>query len=294
MKVIPNSGQKAFRVTGYVEGWPPVYALVGYLDPDGRQDYDARAVTTTPDQHGLFTFDCDDLVAGKPASLRIVACHANGATTTIQFPYAVGEKGIVDIRTMRCLFALREFSKVLAEKGVEAARQAVPHDKEASRYAVAVLRGREKMREMVKADRVPASVDALPLSRVEPTRAVVGWSEPTYDNLPRKDPVLESAGKLFESGIFAHAPSEHQYSLDGAWRQLSGECGLPSQAGGTVIFIIYADGKEVFRSPIVRPGKTEPYTLNLTGVKELVLVTEDAGDGKAADWGLWLAPVLTR
>ena len=294
LTVIPNGGQKTFRVTGCVEGWPPVYALVGYLDPDGRQDYDARAITTSPDQHGLFTFVCDDLVAGKPASLRVVACHANGATTTIQFPYTVGEKGIVDTRTMRCLFALREFSKVLAEKGVEAARQAVPHDKEASRYAVAVLRGRKKMREMVKPDRVPASVDSLSLSRVEPTRAVVGWAKPTYDNLPRKDPVLESAGKLFESGIFAHAPSEHRYSLDGAWRQLSGECGLPSQAGGTVIFIIYADGKEVFRSPIVRPGKTEPYTADLTGVKELVLVTEDAGDGKAADWGLWLAPVLTR
>ena len=294
LKVIPVDGQKAFRVTGCVEGWPPVYGIVGYLDPDGRQDYDARAITTTPDQHGLFTLVCNDLVLGKSASLRVVACHTNGSTTTIQFPYAVGDNGTVDIRTMRCLFGLREFSKVLAEKGVEAARQAVPHDKEASRYAVAVLHGRERMREMVKPDRVPASVDSLLLSKAEPTRAVVGWLEPTYDNLPRKDPFLESAGKLFESGIYAHAPSEHQYSLDGAWRQLSGECGLPSQAGGTVVFVIYADDKEIFRSPIVRTGKTETYAVDLTGVKELVLATDDAGDGKAADWGLWLAPVLTR
>jgi hypothetical protein len=294
LKVVQADGQKAFRVTGCVEGSPPVYALVGYLDPDGRQDYDARAITTTPDQHGLFTFACDDLVVGKPASLRVVACHANGSTTNIQFPYAVGDNGTVDIRTMRCLFALREFSNVLAEKGVEAARLAIPHDEEASRYANAVLGGREKRREMVKADRVPASVDSLLLSRVEPTRAVVGWGGPTYDNLPRKDPFLESAGKLFESGIYAHAPSEHQYSLNGAWRQLSGECGLPSQAGGTVVFVIYADGKEIFRSPVVRPGKTESYAVNLTGVKELVLATEEAGDGKANDWGLWLTPVLTR
>jgi len=183
---------------------------------------------------------------------------------------------------------------VLAEKGVEAARLVIPHDEEASRYANAVLGGREKRREMVKADRVPASVDSLLLSRVEPTRVVVGWGGPTYDNLPRKDPFLESAGKLFESGIYAHAPSEHQYSLNGAWRQLSGECGLPSQAGGTVVFVIYADGKEIFRSPVVRPGKTESYAINLTGVRELVLATEEAGDGKANDWGLWLTPVLTR
>jgi hypothetical protein len=112
--------------------------------------------------------------------------------------------------------------------------------------------------------------------------------------LPRNDPLLESAGKLFESGIYAHAPSEHRYALDGAWRQLRGECGLPSQVGGTVVFVVYADGKEVFRSPVVRPGKTESYEIILTGVKNLVLTTEDAGDGNAADWGLWLAPELSR
>ena len=43
---MPIDGQRAFHVTGCVEGWPPVYAIIGYLDPDGRQDYDARVVTT--------------------------------------------------------------------------------------------------------------------------------------------------------------------------------------------------------------------------------------------------------
>ena len=151
-----------------------------------------------------------------------------------------------------------------------------------------------KLRATVKADCVPDSVDLLLLSRAEPTRAVVGWLEPTYDNLPRSNPFLESAGQLFESGIYAHAPSEHRYSLAGRWRQLKGECGLPSQAGGTVVFIIYADDKEMFRSPVVRPGKTESFDIDVTGVEELVLATEDAGDGRAADWGLWLAPELTR
>ena len=294
LKVVPIDGRKAFRVTGCVEGWPPVYALVGYLDPAGRKDYDARAITATPDQHGVFTFVCDDLVVGKTASLRIISCHANGSTTSIQFPYVVQDDGTVDVKTMRCLFALREFSKVLAEKGVEAARQVMPRDKDASRYAAAVLLGRDTIRQTLKANHVPESVDSLLLSRAEPTGAVVGWLKPTYDNLPRKNPLLESAGKLFESGIYAHAPSEHRYALDGAWRQLRGECGLPSQAGGTIVFVVYADGKEVFRSPVVRPGKTESYEIILTGVKNLVLTTEDAGDGNAADWGLWLAPELSR
>ena len=294
LKVVPIDGQRAFHVTGCVEGWPPVYAIIGYLDPDGRQDYDARVVTTAPDQDGEFTFVCDDLVAGKPAALRIVACHANGATTATHFPYAVASNGVVDVKTMSSLFALQEFSHVLTGKGVAAARQALPEDDEASRYAVAVLRGREKLRATVRADRVPNSVESLLLSRAKPTRAVVGWLEPSYDNLPRSNPFLESAGKLFESGIYAHAPSEHRYSLAGRWRQLKGQCGLPSQAGGSVIFIIYADDKEIFRSPIIRPGKTESFDVDVTGVEELVLATEDAGDGRAADWGLWLSPELIR
>lgn len=294
LQVVPTDGRKAFQVTGCVEGWPPVYALVGYLDPAGHKDYDARAITATPDQHGVFTLVCDDLVVGKAASLRIVSCHANGATTSLQFPYAVRSDGTVDIKTMRCLFVLREFSSVLAEKGTEAARQIMPDDKDASRFAVAVLRGREKKRETMKPSHVPLAVDSLLLSRAEPTRAVVGWLEPAYDNLPGQNPLIESAGKLFESGIYAHAPSEHEYDLAGEWRQLGGECGLPSQAGGTVVFVVRADDKEIFRSPVLQPGKTESYKLDLTGVKKLILSTEDAGDGKAADWGLWLAPKLSR
>ena len=73
-----------------------------------------------------------------------------------------------------------------------------------------------------------------------------------------------------------------------------GECGLPSRTSGTVVFVVRADDKEVFRSRVVQPGKTESYEIDLTGVKKLILSTEDAGDGKAADWGLWLAPELSR
>ena len=50
----------------------------------------------------------------------------------------------------------------------------------------------------------------------------------------------------------------------------------------------------MFRSHIIRPGKTVPFDIDVTRVEELVLVTEDAGDGRAADWGLWLSPELTR
>ena len=55
--------------------------------------------------------------------MRIVACHANGAATKIEFPYAVAEEGAADITVMKCLFQLKDFSKALAEQGVEAAME---------------------------------------------------------------------------------------------------------------------------------------------------------------------------
>ena len=53
-----------------------------------------------------------------------------------------------------------------------------------------------------------------------------------------------------------------EYDLEGEWRHLRGECGLPSQTGGTVVFAVRADDKEVFRSPVVQPGKTESYEID--------------------------------
>jgi len=294
LTVVLGEDRDSFRVEGKVHGMPLIYGLVCYLDPDGRGDYDALATTAAPDQKGRFSIVCKDLKAGKSAIMRIVACHANGAATKIEFPYAVAEEGAADITVMKCLFQLKDFSKALAEQGVEAAREFVPQEKRISKYATAVLQGRVKNRKTVQLDSLVETVVSLPLSQAEPERAAVGWLRPTFDNLPRQNPWLESAGKLFETGIYAHAPSEYHYVLDKAWQRLRGECGLPSQRIGSVVFVIYSDGREVFRSPVVRPGKTESYDIDLTGVSEIILATEDAGDGKAGDWGVWLGPELSR
>ena len=73
---------KNLRYAARVKADPPVYAVLGYFDPEGGGDYDARTATAVPDADGNFSFTCSsaDLVAGKEAQLRVVALQVNGAT----------------------------------------------------------------------------------------------------------------------------------------------------------------------------------------------------------------------
>ena len=294
LAVQPFDGEKAFRISGRVAGEPPVYAVIGYLDPEGGGDYDARTISTVPDGEGNFSLDCSALVPGRAAELRLVACHANGAITTVVSSYGVAKHGVVDVETMQTMWALEPFFDALAVHGPEAARNVAPAQGQAARFAEAVLRARSESRATVVPSAVSDDTQRLLLSRARPAEATVGWLKPTYDCLPRREAVIESSGTLYESGIYAHAPARHRYELGGRWGRLRGRCGLPTQTPGSVVFVIRADGREVFRSQQLVLGKTERYDVDLRGVDELTLLTEDGGDGKTSDWGVWLAPELTR
>ncbi|MDA1040732.1 MAG: NPCBM/NEW2 domain-containing protein [Planctomycetota bacterium] len=294
LSVRPTADGKAFCITGRVIGEPPVYAVIGYLDPEGGGDYDARTISTVPDGVGNFSLTCSALVPGKSADVRLVACHANGATRMANHPFRVAQDGTVDIETMQTMFELEPFFDALAADGPEAARRVAPEAGPAARLAEAILLGRSGRRAALVPATVSDDTTRLLLSRARPTDATVGWLTPAYDCLPRREAVIEASGKLYESGIYAHAPGRHRYELGGKWAQMRGQCGLPTQLAGSVVFVIQVDGREVFRSNKLTSGKTEHYDVDLHGVDELLLITEDGGDGKASDWGVWLAPELSR
>ena len=58
--------------------------------------------------------------------------------------------------------------------------------------------------------------------------------------------------------------------------------------------MVRGDGKELFRSPVIKDHQSRQVDVDVSGVGVLELVTEDGNDGANADWGVWLEPRLER
>lgn len=290
--------EKEFTVSGRVVSPVPCYAVIAYLDPNGNGDYDARTHVTVPDSDGRFSLKCSAFVHGVSGAIRVVACLANGDTATWSSAYRVHRNGLLDTSALEQSLRLQDFVEAIGNGNTGKAtqiRDTFPEDSHVRKVATSILTGRSPDRSALPPQKVPTSEKSFPLSHITPTRAEVGWLKPAYDCLPRNDLLFFSGDTIYETGIYAHAPATHEYLLEGGhWQKLTGRCGLPHQSGGSVVFRIVTDGKEVFRSPVTKPGRTYGYDIDLLGVKQLQLITEDAGDGNGRDWGLWLAPTLER
>lgn len=112
---------------------------------------------------------------------------------------------------------------------------------------------------------------------------------------------LRVQSRVSPRGIGMHAPNRMSWTLDGSWQRLSGAVGIDDSsrvlaARGSVVFRVLCDGKEAWKSEVVRGGE-QPRALpaiDLGGVRQLELVVEDAGDGFAGDRANWLDMVLVH
>lgn len=296
-----RSQSRGFELSGKVNSTVPVYAVLGYLDPEGGGDYNSRTVCEVPDAEGNFTLNCDQMVIGKPAQIRLFALLANGAVSRWQSSFEVDAKGAVDLSMMQAILELGDFVAALNRKDTTAARklaEALPEDGQPHTVARMILAGRAPGRLTISLDEYEKQADGsmLALSLIEPTEVKVGWGQPVYDYLPRGEVLLTSGTRLFTTGIYAHAPARHAYELPEGhgWKKLSGFCGLPNQRGGSVAFRIIIDGKEVFASPVLEGGQSEHFEVDLSEAGKVELIVDNGGDDNAVDWGYWFDPILSR
>jgi len=299
-------GEKAFVVTGKIETpkeMAPAYAIIAYCDPEGGKNYDATTASAIPNSKGEFTLNCIDLKPNSRAVLRMVVLHANGDASShvgpyspFMYNYSVDANGKPNTQALD--FAMM-FSGV---------KQAVQQKNEKQLDAELLLLKKSKNKKVVSiASRLlvkghlwrapallPVNKRSVALGDTTPAEAKIGYGTPLYNRMPSDSMILQASGQTFEHGIYSHAPARHIYHLDGQWKTLKGQCGLAENSPGSVRFVIKADGKELWKSPVMRENQLQSYEVDIASKKNLELIVEDGGDGNRSDWGLWLEPVLER
>lgn len=296
---ITQSGS-GFRFSGKVTADPPVYGVVAYMDPEGGGDYDATTATAVPDKDGKFELDCQALAPGKTGELRVVFLQANGvasgflSATPFRYPYQVDKSGKADISGAKTKLMLQPLVEAV-NAGNETKVQAIlksPELKNDSRISEIAARFASASRR--KPGDVPPGDGKVYLSDISASEEKTGYGPPLRDRLPAPSGLLASGGRVFAHGFYAHAPARHVWLLDGKCKDLTGSAGLADGNDGSVKFVIEGDGKILWQSPVLKSGAVPSFKVNLTGIKQLTLRTEDGGDGNRSDWALWLEPVLSR
>ncbi len=134
--------------------------------------------------------------------------------------------------------------------------------------------------------------DTIRLSSLDLSGTRQGWGTVMLDkSVTGKD--LSIAGKKYEYGVGTHSNSRIRLELHKNTFRFQAEVGVDDQAldhPGSIVFIVKADGKILWQSPVMKPGSPAvPVDLKISGVKDLELLANDAGDGidyDHADWAL--------
>jgi hypothetical protein len=301
---VVNTG-KGFSYSARVTADPPAYAVLGYMDPEGGGDYDATTCSAVPDAEGKFTLEAGALAAGKSGVFRVVVVQANGASssfnsasTPFTYPYLVSNDGDVDLAATEARLLLMPLLKATEKKDLAAITAELARV-EAAKPSPAVLEIARVMADPAAMEPGPAPVAAggatCPLARAAVKSAEVGWGRPVMNRLPESGLLFSCGSRLFPRGIYAHAAARHVWDLGGKWEKLSGHAGLPDgRDGGSCVFVVKADGKELWRSKKTEGGALLSFDVPVSGARELELIVEDGGDGISSDWGCWFDPAVSR
>ena len=97
-------------------------------------------------------------------------------------------------------------------------------------------------------------------------------------------------GRRYNRGLGTYASSRIDYRLDGRQKWFISDIGIDDETGGggSVVFKVYADGKRIFSSNIIRGSDAiQQVKLRVSHVRKLTLIVSDAGDGSTDDHANW-------
>lgn len=128
--------------------------------------------------------------------------------------------------------------------------------------------------------------------RPGPRIKVIANHDPVQQNARAGRP-MRIADREYVRGLYCHAYSKLVVHLPGPASLFEAVAGVDSNdqtsgGRGSVVFAVYVEGREAFRSGVMREGMPPvPVCVHLAGATEFVLEVGDAGDGIACDQADW-------
>ncbi len=291
-------GKKAVTLSGKISTPRPVLGLIAYNDRDARaSDYDAKTWCVRPDASGAFKLELTE-VAPEPSELRL--CVVRDIDSQLLFRVSYCPDGSpTEFSPIQSAMALQKISSLFSGKDV-VALNALASGEFASNEELRTLcrqladvLSTQGAPQLTSPQDVEDANEQFDLTRARFIQEKVGWSRLTrgahFDG-----ELLQVAGRGFASGLSAHAPSALETRLNRRWKRFHFSYGLQSGSRGSVVFVVYGDGRELFRSGVIRDQELREQTLDVSKVDVLRLTTEDGGDANTSDHSLWIEPILTR
>ena len=291
------------RLTGRLTAAPPAHGIAAYNDwAKVRGDYDAVGWTCKVGRDGGFRLAVGEMRPGA-SQLRLLVCHTNGARSRFAFDYEADAKGTPDLGPFRYSLRLAEAVKAYARGDRRKAEQLAKAIADSATDSEQIKRKAAHLCKLIRPGRprklaeIGDGEKSVRVSELAFRGAKTGWGRPLRDQvLPGASGTcfLAVGGVFHESGLYAHAPASHVLGPAGKWKRLSSGYGLQDGHAGSVVFVVRGDGKELFRSALIRDRRLRRLDVNVSGVKVLELIVEPGADGTGSDWGVWIAPELRR
>ncbi len=136
---------------------------------------------------------------------------------------------------------------------------------------------------------VAAKTDTFGIETLDLSQVEQGWGSP-HRNRSVDNRELSIGGQKFAHGLGTHANSTFRLSLGGKAERFTASVGVDDEVDrqGSVVFRVAGDDKTLWESGVMRGGApAKQVSVDLTGVKTLLLAVEAAGDSINSDHADW-------
>lgn len=292
------------HVEGAITDTIPAYAVVAYVWGDKADDHDSRTFCGLV-KNGRFALDLDGIKTNRWQRFHLLLSklHVNGAAVTESFALAYTASG-PDVAALNA-----EWLVDRAERAVMAARlEARDFVSDAVIGAAPTPDGARKLWAL-RAVLEPAAPfdlqtvagDSAFLSDAAWTEAKVGWGQVARNHFwfgphIQNGVLFRLDGQFFDKGLYAHSSARYVFPLAGKWRTFTASIGLQDGAAdqGSAIFTVRGDGRELYRSQVLRAGHVAEVKVDVSQVEELELLTEGGEGHNHNSWAVWAEPKVKR